>query len=271
MSLDKSAIQLIQESANIPSLLMQINATKVPVALVPDSFSVKDLEKYMPFRASYRLNFNTALPSDFFDYAQEYDNDNAKCFIDPESMSASLIFDLGNEDQPEHQNHTANLNLKRTEAYRALLSIAGAKLSQKEAGDFIEDWADHLNITSTAGEVMTPAQASKKLRDLTIEAARSINSKVDDFGYQASALDSVEAKNSDALPSFIDFKCIPYQGLGETTFQLRLSILTGGDKPLVSLRVIKLESKKEDMANEFKALVVDGFKDNLLQTFIGTI
>lgn len=269
--MEKSAIQQIQESANIPALVEQLKGTKTPVAAIPSSFDLKNLESYMPFRSAYRLSFKTLLPIDFFDYAQEYDNENAKCFIDQEGMSAELVFDLGDNDGPGHQNHKAHLSLKRTEAYRALLGVAGAKLSQKDASEFIEDWADHMVVSSSEGVDMSPAQASKKMRDLTIEAARSVNSKVDDFGYQASALDSVEAKNSDALPSFIYFACVPYQGLKETTFQLRLSIITSEDKPKISLRAIKLESKKEEMANEFKDLIVNGFKENQLKTFIGTI
>lgn len=269
--MEKSAIVQIQESGNIPAIIEQLSGTKTPVAALPSSFELKDLEQYMPSRSSYRLCYVTAIPSDFFEYAQEYDNANAKCFIDPEQMSANLVFDLGDIAAPQHQNHKAKLSLKKTEAYRALLSISGRSLQQKESGDFIEDWGDHLTINSTSGEVMTPAQASKKLRDLTIEAARSVNSKVDDFGQQASGFDSIEAKNSDALPSFIDFKCTPFQGLTATNFQLRLSIITSEDRPKISLRVIKLEATQEEIAAEFKALVLAGFEQNELKTFIGSI
>lgn len=269
--MEKSAIEQIQHSANIPALLKQLIGTKTPVVALPKDFNLTSLESYMPERSSYRLSFETDTPKDFFAYAHGYDNADAKCFISSRTMSAKVVFDLGNTDVPLHQNHKAKLSLKQTEAFKSLLNINGAHLSQKEASDFIEDWSEHLVITSNTDQAMTPAVAAKQLRDLTIEAARSVNSKVHDFGAEASAFDSIEAKNADALPSFIKFACVPYNGLQERSFELRLSVITSSDKPKVSMRVIKLESVQEDITNEFKELVVEGFAKCELQTFIGEI
>ncbi|NOS39046.1 DUF2303 family protein, partial [Staphylococcus aureus] len=46
-------------------------------------------------------------------------------------------------------------------------------------------------------------------------------------------------------------------------------ILTGGQKPEICFRIIKLEAQEEDMAEEFKEILVEMFKDSELKTFIG--
>ncbi|ELN1214995.1 DUF2303 family protein, partial [Escherichia coli] len=48
-----------------------------------------------------------------------------------------------------------------------------------------------------------------------------------------------------------------------------LSIITG-DRPVLVLRIIQLEAVQEEMANEFRDLLVEKFKDSKVKTFIGT-
>lgn len=40
--------------------------------------------------------------------------------------------------------------------------------------------------------------------------------------------------------------------------------------PVLVLRIIQLEAVQEDMANEFRDLLVEKFKDSKVETFIGT-
>ncbi|WP_244581861.1 DUF2303 family protein, partial [Escherichia coli] len=73
----------------------------------------------------------------------------------------------------------------------------------------------------------------------------------------------------DIMPVAFEFKCVPFEGLKERPFKLRLSIITG-DRPVLVLRIIQLEAVQEDMANEFRDLLVEKFKDSNVETFIGT-
>jgi len=57
--------------------------------------------------------------------------------------------------------------------------------------------------------------------------------------------------------------------LSELTFKVRVSILTGGSRPEISLRIIQLETQQEEIAEEFKDILVKKFKSCELQTFIG--
>jgi uncharacterized protein YfdQ (DUF2303 family) len=86
-----------------------------------------------------------------------------------------------------------------------------------------------------------------------------------------SAMEKVEAKNQERIPSEIHFNCEPYSGLKERTFKLRLGILTGGEKPMLVMRILRLESTEEDIAEEFKDHIAKHTGSLELKVFIGEI
>lgn len=269
----KDAIQHIQETANIPAVIEQLGAaaTQVPVSVIPNTMSIESLERFMPNASRYRLAFSTTSIDDFIEYNTEHDKVGATCFVDAEYMKAKSIFDLGTVDAPEHKENQATLALKKTSAFRAICNINGEKLPQKLAGEFIEDWADNIFVFTKAGDAMTPVQAAKSLQDLTVESAREVNSKVDDFGANMSAMERIEAKNQDLIPAEIHFACIPYSGLRERKFKLRVAILTGDDKPKLVFRIMQLDAIEEELADEFKQKLSDNFNELELKTFIGSV
>jgi len=271
--MQKEAIQQIQTSAHIPAIIEQLKAigTQTPCIVTPDNFSVKSLEQFMECRSNYRLGMNTNSLADFIVYSQKFQQAGATCFINAEHMKAKAVFDLGTELAPGHQQHASALTLEKTAHYKAVLNVDGERLSQKTASEFIEDWNDVITVFSSEGEVIPNAVAAKRLRDLTIETAREVNSKVEDFGESMSAMERIEAKGKDLLPSKIQFICTPYLGLSEYNFTVRVSILTGGERPQLCLRIIQLETVKEKIVNEFKDVLVTAFTDNEIDTFIGSI
>lgn len=269
--MEKEAIEHIQKSANMLEMDDKLKSknTNTPTILLPHEFAVHDLEKYMKHRSSYRFSFSTSNIDDFAGYSEEFDQEGAKCFINSNNMSAKVIFDIGTKELPGHQVNSAKLALEKTAAYEKLLNIQGQHFSQKEASNFIEDWTDFIFITTRTGEGMSTAQAANALNKLTIEEARTRTSEVGDFNESLSSMEMVEAKNADKIPSDITFSCTPYTGLKDRDFIIRVSILTGGERPKISFRIIQLEPIQELITEEFKELLVDKFKDCDLKTFIG--
>lgn len=269
--LTKEAIQHLEQSTLSSAISAELasKGTQSNLMIVPQGFEVANLERYMEHRDSYRASFSTKSISDFAEYCQEFDKDGAKCFVNSDNMNAKTCFDLGTEDAPLHQLHDASLQLDKTAAFRSLLRVNGDQLSQKNAANFIEDWSDNIKVYCREGDLMTNHQAVKQFREITIEQVNSLNSEVSDFGESMSAMEKVEAKNQDLIPSIIDFQCNPYHGLAERAFTIRVSIITGGSKPEIGLRIIKLEAQEEDMAEEFKEILNDKFNDSALKVFIG--
>jgi len=270
--MDKSAIVQIQESANIPQLIEFLEANiNHPATILPDSMNLQSLEQYNNNAFRYRANYQTDNIVDFCKYNRAFEQDGSHCFINSEQMSAQTIFDLGTEDAPLHKENKASIKLKKTALFAAITRIDSRQLSQKSAAEFIEDWALDLMAENSMCEKMQPSAAAKALRDLTIEAARELNSKVSDFGESMSSMERIEAKNQNTLPALITFKCAPYSHMQEREFQMRLSILTGHDKPSISMRLIQMEKATEEMTEEFKSIIIKELESTKIKTFIGSI
>lgn len=271
MTIEKTAIEHLQKSANMLELdqKLQEQNTNSPLMLIPTGFDVENLEQYMKLRSSYRFAFNTKSIKDFVEYSKEFDKEGAKCFVNSDSMSAKVIFDIGTEEAPEHQRNKAGLQLDKTSAYKKILSIHGDHMYQRDASDFIEDFGEFMTIATDSGEAMTIAQAANAINKITIEAARSLSSEVGDFSNSMSAMEREEVKGASKFPSKINFVCVPYLGLDKRDFTIKVSVLTGGDRPKLSFRIIQLEPQQEDIAEEFKENLVEKFADCELKTFIG--
>lgn len=270
MSMDKSAIEKIQESQTLTQLLADLekSGTHIPVTAIPEGMKIESMESYMLNASWYRQDYRTAHIEDYVKYGLANKAPGAICFINNENMKAVTTFDLGTVENPGHKRHEASLTLKKTAAYRAMIAICGNKNSQKEAAEFIEDWGDHIVVSGSKGEKMSNRAAAKALRDITIETAREISSQVEDFGESMSAMEKIEAKNKEALPAYIYFECEPYLGLLPRTFEIRTSILSGGDRPTISFRFLKAEAVAEEIAEEFKELLEESFEGEI-ETFIG--
>lgn len=269
--MEKSAIVQIQESANIPSLLEQLKQAGFPVAALPDSFQVHDLEQYMPNRNQFRGKMNTANIIEFVRYHEDYQTEGNQCFIDAERMSAKTIFDLGTIQVPGHCLHTASLGLRKTAAYQSLLSKNGDHLNQKQLAEWVEDYSDFIQVFSTTGELIENSVASAAVRNMKFEAKAGRESNVDDFSHHQSEYESIAVRTKEEfpMPSVFKFTCEPYLGLDERTFEMRMSTI--GNETLV-LRIKKLEQHEEEMGEEFKDKLQIQFVDDEIEitTFIGS-
>ena len=273
MSMDKSAIEKIQGAGALAIAREQLDKPSLPgVYVAPENMTTRDLEKFMPTARHFKLGFNTRVISEFTRYAMEHASEDSGIFVNDENLSAVCSVDLGTKDKPLHQFHSARLQLKKTAVYSAILNITDTKLAQKTAAEFIEDWKHEVSaILTSDDQSMTVGLASSSMRNLTIEQAREVNSKVDDFGYSASAQERLEAKNKDKLPSFIKLTVAPYHGLGVREITLRMGIIPSGEAPFITFRIVGNEALQEELAFEFKEILEADLKDCDAPIYIGTI
>lgn len=170
-------------------------------------------------------------------------------------MAAEAYFNLGKESEPGHGDDTAEIALKPSAAYQALLRINDTRLDQQPAAEFLEDWQAFIGlITGDQQEDITVKVAANALRNIKVEATSSTESEVHNFGRERSARESIQAQTKGSRPSFIEFSCEPYAGMPMRTFVLRVGILTSSD-PKVVLRIINKENHEEEMAQEFKDIL----------------
>jgi uncharacterized protein YfdQ (DUF2303 family) len=271
--MDKSAIEKIQEGNALSIAREQLDKQELPgVVVAPDNTKLADLEQFMPNARHFKLSFETKVIGEFVRYVSKHATKESGIFIHDESLSSGCCIDLGTVEKPLHKFHGAQLKLKKTAVYAAILSIVNSRLHQKDAAEFIEDWKHEVSaiITSEEGQ-MSVGQAASSMRNLTIEQAKETNSKVDDFGYSASAQERLEAKNKDRLPAFIKFTVAPYHGLGEREITLRMGVIPSGDAPYITFRIVGNEALNEELAFEFKGILEDKLADCEAPIYIGNI
>lgn len=245
-------------------------ATDTPSMLLPENYTVHNLEHLQAGRARFRGALSTESLVDFCKYVDLHTvaEEPSQAFIDADAMSCKAFFNLGNEDSPGHADNTATLSLKPTAAYQALRAIANRAHTQQDLAEWMEDWNTHLTVIGTNGEDIPVHVAVQKIRTITIKAASERTSSEQNFGAARSAMDSIEAAHAEQQPNDLLFKFAPYEGLKEQTFILRLSVITG-DKPLLKPRWVQQEQQQEDIAQEFKQVLTREI-GGLVELTIGT-
>ena len=269
---DKEAIEALQTGAAIEQARYAMGAAFGAGQLVglPDDFTVHDLEKYMHLRRRARGTMTTQSITDFAAYTTNHGDDGTTVFVNPEDMRATAVLNLGTPTEPGHADNRAKLDPKSTAAYRALLAMAsGAGQSQLKVAEFLEDWAPLIKCFNDAGPIAA-SQAIAAIRKITIESLRKLESEEQSLSASRSAFEQVSATSKDPIPTTIYFECQPYADLAERLFVLRLGVLTGGDKPMVNLRIIKHEGHLEEMARELAGEITMAFGDTEIPVLLGS-
>jgi uncharacterized protein YfdQ (DUF2303 family) len=259
--IDKAAIEALNmgtaESIAAATVALVHEAEAASVAGLPDNFTVHDLEKFLPIRRRARGTMTTQVIVDFAKYIGEHKEEGASVFVNVDNMEATAVLNLGTPADPGHADNKAVLKAKPTAAYRALLSIAnGSPASQVKVAEFLEDWG--LSIVCTHdGEIISTPKAVAAVRQITIEGLLKLENTEGQLSASRSTFEQVQATSKEQIPTLIDFTCKPYVCLSECTFQIRLGIQTGGDKPTLILRIVKQEEHQERMGDELARLIHD--------------
>lgn len=172
-------------------------------------------------------------------------------------MTATAVLNLGTPDAPGHADNLAKLEPKKTAAYTALKGIAtGTAHKQQTVAEFLEDWPGQVQCYNDEG-VISPPKAIAAVRKITIESMKKLENTESQLSASRSAFESVQATSTEPLPTTIYFKTIPFHGLAERNFVLRLGVVTASDKPAVSMQIVNQSQHDEDMAVELAKLVAE--------------
>lgn len=251
MSLSKEAIQHLETTAIAAASVMPHQ--QIPTIALPDDMTIHNLERFADERARFRGELLTSSIADFSNYVINHGEETIAAFVDQDRMACRAFFNLGTQSQPGHGDDTALLALKPTAAYAALLAVAGKPLAQRDLAEWMEDWAHCLAAYDSGTEMPVPA-ACAAVRNITIKAGSERTHTEHNFGASRSAMDEIEAKSQDRLPTDLVFTTLPYEGLEPQCITLRLSVITG-DKPVLKLRWVREEAQREEIAQNFKRVI----------------
>lgn len=252
---DKDAIQELTKSEAISAANRAVNQQVETLVALPNDFVIHDLEKYLTNRRRARGVMSTSNVGHFAEYANKHAENGASVFIQQDSMTAVAVLNLGHPVEPGHADNLAKLAPKKTAAYTALKCIAtGAGHKQQVIAEFLEDWPGQVSCFNAIG-VISASQAIAAVRKITIESMRKLENTEQQLSSSRSSFESVQATSTELLPTTIYFEAVPYHGFEKRSFVLRLSVLTGSEKPAISLRIVNQEHHDEDMATELANLV----------------
>ncbi len=242
------------------------------LVVTPASCTLTNLEPYQLSRDRFRGNLNTHSLKAFAAYVERHiggeEDTGAAGFVDQDAMRATVIFNLGTPDYAGHGDDRATLTLKPTAAYKALLEVVGRSMSQQQLAEFLEDWAPH--ITASAGDLqLNTLAAINAVRRMQIKATSELNSEVGDLNNRRSAMEEIEARSLETLPTTFVFSTKPYDTLSVADITLRLSVITGEKTPVLKLRWVAQEAQQEAFAEEFQQ-VLESEVGGLLPLTIGT-
>lgn len=262
------AIKLLSQAESITAAAAAIKphfneklVHEAVVAALPNDFNIHDLEKFNLTRRRARGTMATSNVPDFAAYVDSHKEAGAAVFIQQDKMTAIAVLNLGTPAEPGHTDNRAELAPKKTAAYTELKNIAtGQAKKQQEIAEFFEDWAGNIKFFNEAGAI-TPPQAIAAIRKITIETLKKLENSEAQLSASKSAFESVTAKSAEPIPTTIYFTTVPYHGLKQREFVMRLGILAGGDKPAVNLRIVNQEQHNEDMAIELAELVKSAIVD----------
>lgn len=217
---------------------------------------VTSLEHLAEHRSRFRGTFRTSVIAELFSYITDWrehcgSTEQPQAFIDPDKMTATAIFNLGDLATPGHADHRAELALKKSAAYAALTSRP-QHFNQRQLAEWLEDWRDYLTPINDAGESSNLVSAIAAVRDVTVDKARSEQHTVRDLGATHSAMESIDAKSAHTLPAAFEFNCVPFEGLSSRVLVLRLGVITSDDKLHFTLRTLQAEAVTEAIAMDFR-------------------
>lgn len=265
---DNTAITQIRDLVLSQFIEEKLSGADFPAIVLPKDVSVESIERLHVERFRFRGKLETASIEDFVRYSTGYAADGTRCFISADKMAAAAVFNLGTISNPGHADNKALLFLKRTAPFSALLSINGDRNDQKQLAEWLEDWSEFITGFDADGAVIDAKKSAAAIRKITIEAIKSADFEEQDFSGRRSVMESVEARTKDIMPVAFEFKCVPYEGLAERRFKVRMSILASNQPQLV-LRITQLEAYEEEMAVEFRDLLVAKFDGSVVETYIG--
>lgn len=242
------------------------------LAILPANCTPLNLEQFQYGRDRFRGSLHTHALKAFATYVERHiggeDDKGAAGFVDQDAMSATVIFNLGTPDDAGHGDDRATLTLKPTAAYKALNEMVGSSLSQQQLAEFLEDWTPHLVASAGDQKLGTPA-AINAIRRMQIKATSELNSEIGDLSNRRSAMEDIEARSLETLPTAFVFSAKPYDPLSVADITLRLSVITGEKAPVLKLRWVGQEAQQEAFAEEFQQ-VLDGEIGGLLPLTIGS-
>lgn len=273
---DSDTIKLLQQAEALDRVSVELDGATIqkPVIAIPDGFSLQNIEHVFSYRQRIKGVFATDDIDSFTNYCGSHTIIGSACFVDGALMKAKTIFDYLPKGEPGHCDFSATLQLKPTAEYEAMLKLVNTQMmTQKDLAFSMEDLSHIITPINSDRKDYQLSMAIAAVRNITIESSASATFNQQDMRASRSALEEIEAKAKNAavglLPSFLKFTLVPYIGLAEREFRVRMVMHLSKEEPRFNLKFVSHELDKQAMANEFVDVIDQKLSGILNDVFVG--
>ncbi|MCP1646964.1 YfdQ family protein [Pseudomonas nitroreducens] len=145
-----------------------------PVALVPSSVELTDLEHLLPAPSRVRENLNVLDAMTFIDYVKRFAKPSTAVFCNgPTGLTFTAVIDYHQPDQPAWGSHVARYKCPTTVEWGNWKAFDRKKLDQASFAEFIED--NVRDIVQPNDQPLAPSAADMLEISRTLEAKKNIS------------------------------------------------------------------------------------------------
>jgi uncharacterized protein YfdQ (DUF2303 family) len=253
-----SELKTADELRLLNDRLREISAETDGIAAVPEGFMLVTVEDHLPGRIRSRGAMKTSSLPSFAAYVDTHAVLNGAEVFVSDHMEATAILNMRTSSGAAgHADDIATFSAKMTGQYRALHAVSnGSTLNQQQAAEFLEDFSFMLTCLAEDGTVIPNPKAIAAVRSVTIETMRKIQSAQEALGSTMSAFEQVKASGTaETMLAMFVADLIPYVGFRTRLVKARVSILTGGAKPMFTFRIVGLEELQDQIQEEFATMI----------------
>ena len=268
--IEKTAIDRLLD---LGVVISEDSALPLATAFLPPNYTLVSTEKFQDQPSRFRRTFTTPRLSNFIRYVERHANSASALFISDDVSKVVAVLNHGSETNPLWGDNKAVLALEHTPEVKAMLGACKRNLSQQEIIDFVEDWTQRgaIQMLDSMGAVISPQSAIGALRRIKIEAKGSTTVEQGQMRAARSSMEEIEAKGADdMLPYALRLIGSVYPETNSRTVIMRMSVLTSGDKPQFSLRVMEWDWHLAELAKEIEERIASDLSTAQVQVFVGS-
>jgi uncharacterized protein YfdQ (DUF2303 family) len=268
--MDAKAIERIEQLVAAGNRLP--TDTDVPAVILPDGAAVKSLEHLLAAPRQMQQTYRTERLEDFCRYAKaesESSDEDAAVFVLPDGSGAKAIMDYGCHTAPLWGKHSAVLEMRPTAEFASLRKASASPLGQRELIDWLEDWS-HIVTPYRGDDTLSLTKALATIRRVDIKQSKSATHEQNDWSAARSSMEQIEARSGEeSMPEGFRVRCQVYPHTQERDITVRLSLLTGDDKPRLRLRIVGLDALMKAIADEIELEIATRLLG--VRVFVGSV
>lgn len=182
-------------------------ADAAPVLALPDGYTAHDLEATLPHPVRRRGALKFETPYCLAAYVNRFWQPEALALSSPEARAITVILNH-HGDRPGWSDHRAMFRARFSADYEAWRSLTGRPLKQKQAGEFLEEWAFTIT-TPPAADVMEMVMQFEALKRVTFRQSTRLHNGQRQFTYS----EENEARGGITLPETIAISVPVFDGM----------------------------------------------------------